>query len=228
MKRPDRIILIFILLTQTAIAQQTEWRNFNTKNHSVAFNVGLIQPLLLRGANVEMDYRYSYLVASYSHGWSLDLSGNRITGDMKRQNIAVHIPFSTGFGIGGSYNITKANLMVDLRFEPKFHRFEVMYGSNSDNKEINKIAKYNTLTLGGGLYLTYLPFAKKDRLIKGLNLSMSFRYWNNVYSSLSDNRIEYFNKYTNQNEVHNTVNIGIANTPFIFNVSVGYVFKWWK
>jgi hypothetical protein len=222
-----KIIYFFSLLTiiSSGYSQNMEWRNFNNRKHSLAVNLGLIQPLLLKGANVEVDYRYGHFIASYSHGWSLDLSGNTILGEMKRQNISIHLPFSTGFGIGGSYNITKANLIFDLRFEPKFHNFEVVYGSDIENNETNKIANYNTLTLGGGLYITYLPFAKSERIIKGLNISMSFRYWNNIYSSLNDNQIEYYNKYTSQNEIHNTANIGIANTPFIFNISVGYVFK---
>lgn len=219
------VFLFSVAIASNVYSQNVEWRNFNTKKHSVAFNLGLIQPLLLKGANIEVDYRYSHLVVSYSHGWALDLSGNTITGDMKRQNISIHIPYSTGIGIGGSYNVTKANLIFDARFEPKFHKYEVVYGSDINNTETNKITTYNTFTLGGGLYVTYLPFAKMDNLAKGLNVSMSFRYWTNVYSSLKGNEITYFNKYTNQNETHKTVNIGIANTPFIFNISVGYVFK---
>jgi hypothetical protein len=213
------IFLFSAVITANAYSQVTEWRNFNTKNHSMAFNLGLIQPLLLKGANIELDYRYNHLVVGYSHGWGLDLAGNTITSDMKRQNISIHIPYTTGIGIGGSYGITKANLIIDARLEAKFHRYEVVYGSDHDSVT-NKIAEYNTFTLGGGLYITYLPFAKTNNLAKGLNISMSFRYWPKISTSLKENEINYFNKYTNQDEIHQAANIGMANTPFIFNVLV--------
>jgi len=219
------IFLFSAAVTANVYSQDLEWRNFNTKTHSVAFNLGLTQPILLKGANIEVDYRYNHFALSYSHGWTLDLSGNTISGDMKRQNISIHLPYSTGMGIGGYYNITKANLIIDARFEPKVHKFEVVYGSDNNDSETNKIANYHTVTLGGGLYVTYLPFAKMNNFAKGLNVSMSFRYWGNVYSSLKGNEITYFNKYTNQNETHKTANIGVANTPFVFNMSIGYVFK---
>jgi hypothetical protein len=225
MKQLLLLILIGTSVSLTTFSQETEWRNFNAKNHSIAFNMGLIQPILLKGANVEVDYRFSHLVVSYSHGWSLDLTGNTMVGDAQRQNISIHIPYSTGIGIGGSFGITKANLLIDARLEPKFHAFEVMYGSEN-NTVLNQVTSYHTFTLGGGVYITYLPFAKMNHLVKGLNMSMSFRYWPTIYTSMDGGKITYFNKYTNQNEIHQAANIGIANTPFIFNISIGYLFKW--
>lgn len=223
MKQFSVFVAVF-LTTISSYSQDAEWRNFNTRRHSLALNFGLIQPLVLKGANIEADYRYSHFIASYSHGWGLELSGKTIVGEEKVQNLSVQVPYTTGFGIGGSYGITKANLLLDIRLETKFHRYEVSYGTDNNTVQ-HGVTAYNTFTLGGGLYISYLPFARSERLAKGINLSMSFRYWPMLFSSLDGNNVVYFNRYTNQNEVHRARAIGIANTPFIFNISIGYLFK---
>jgi hypothetical protein len=51
------------------------------------------------------------------------------------------------------------------------------------------------------------------------------RYWPNVASTLDDDEVAYMNQTTGATETHQAANIGIANTPIIVNLSVGYVFQ---
>lgn len=191
---------------------------------SVTVNAGLIQPLLLGGANLEVDFRYGHFVAAYSHGWSLDLEGSAIVGDMKRQGVSLHLPYSTGFGLGVTHWFAALRSFVDLRFEGKVHRFEASYAS-SDGRSKTDIAHYATYTLGGGVYWTYLPFAGRSDALRGLDISASVRLWPKIASSLSGNEVTYRNAATNRDETHRAANIGIADTPLVVNVSLGYLFQ---
>lgn len=217
--------LFLVILGFGAHAQtvDSEWNNFNVKKSSLSVNFGLIQPLMLKGGNVEVDYRYGHLVASYSHGWSLEMADATITGPAKDQNISIHIPYSSGIGIGYSIGLTESNLILDSRLEPKWHKFEASYKDKSDTQK--NIVSYTTFTLGVGLYATYLPFAKKTSLMRGFNVSASARYWPRISSSLDGNEIKYYNAFTEKEETHKAANIGIADTPFILNLSVGYLFR---
>ena len=102
---------------------------------SLAVNAGLIQPILLGGANVEVDFRWRHLVESYSHGWSLDMEGATIVGDMRRQGVSLHLPYSTGFGVGYSMFVASVRSFFDLRLEGKVHRFEASYASAEGNQK---------------------------------------------------------------------------------------------
>jgi hypothetical protein len=205
-------------------AATEEGPSFDFKQPSVSFQLGLIQPLLLGGANVEADFRYGHLVIDYSHGWNLNLEGSAITGEMKRQNVSLRVNYTTGFGIGYSQYVDAARSFFELRFEPKLHRFEAAYNSTDGNVR-TAIAQYNTVTLGGGVYWTLAPFTHRKDLLRGLNVSTSFRFWPKVATSLVGNEVSYDNKSTGQREVHRAANIGIADTPFIANVSIGYLFQ---
>ncbi len=203
--------LVLLLLTSGLMAQKTDGNHF-----SLLF--GVIQPLLLEGWNVEVDYRTPKLVFNYSHGWSLDLRDSRVVGDAKDQHLFFHIPYSTGFGLG--YRLTK---VLDLRFEAKWHKFRLYYEDEAFAPD-ELIAEYRTTTLGFGLYYLYRPFRNKENALKRISLLSSLRYWHRVSSSLEKNQLIYRNRITGQQEVHEAANIGIANTPWIVNLSIGYAF----
>ena len=60
---------------QAAQASTTgPWESFDEVR--LTLSAGLIQPLLLRGGNVELDLFYRRLVIGYSHGFLLKLEGN--------------------------------------------------------------------------------------------------------------------------------------------------------
>ncbi len=197
---------------------------FHPKSASLAVNAGLLQPIALGGANLEVDFRYGPFVAAYSHGWSLDLEGGAIVGEMKRQGVTLHLPYSTGFGLGVTHWVSTLSSFFDLRFEGKMHRFEASYGSAGALTR-TEIARYTTYTIGAGAYWTYLPFASRTDALRGLDVSTSVRFWPNVASTLSGSEVSYRNTTTGRDERHRTANIGIADTPLIVNVSVGYVFQ---
>lgn len=214
----------FAETTSTPTNAEPAAGRFRPKDLSVTVNAGLIQPIALGGANVEVDVRYGPFVAAYSHGWSLDLEGSAIVGDMKAQGVSLHLPYSTGFGLGLTHWVSALNSFFDLRFEGKVHRFEASYAS-LDGLSKTEIARYSTYTLGGGAYWTYMPFASRTDALRGLDLSTSVRLWPNVGSTLSGDAIAYRNATTGRTETHRAANIGIADTPLIVNVSVGYVFQ---
>ena len=74
---------------------------------------GLIQPTALKGGNVELNYFTKRVSLDYSHGFSLNPP---VVGDFKTQNVVLHLPISTGFGVGYRFNS-----FFDVRFEPKLH-----------------------------------------------------------------------------------------------------------
>ena len=197
---------------------------FHPKAASLAVNAGLLQPIVLGGANLEADFRIGPFVAAYSHGWSLDLEGGAIVGDMKRQGVTLHLPYSTGFGVGLTHWVSGLSSFFDLRFEGEIHRFEASYAS-ADGLGKTEIARYSTYTLGAGAYWTYMPFASREGALGGIDISASVRLWPNVASTLSGNEVAYRNATTGRDEVHRAAKIGIADTSVIVNVSVGYVFQ---
>ncbi|MNY20153.1 hypothetical protein D3C86_1536210 [compost metagenome] len=69
-----------------------------------------------------------------------------------------------------------------------------------------------------------MPFKKKDNWLQGITTSTSVRWWPNVGSSLKDNKFTYHNKHSGKDETLKASNIGIAGTPFLFNISIGYTF----
>lgn len=211
-------------LPRAAGADAPATRPFDPAARSIAVNAGLVQPLALGGANLEVDVRVGRLVASYSHGWSLDLAGATVVGAMRDQHVALHLPYSTGVGIGLQRYLPALRSFVDLRLEGKAHRFEAAYTS-ADGAQRTRIADYTTFTLGGGVYWTALPFAHRRGPLRGLDISTSVRVWPRVADTLPGSQIRYANATTGRMEIHRAAAIGIADTPVIFNVSVGYLFQ---
>jgi hypothetical protein len=179
---------------------------------------GLTHPLLVDGFNVEINYIHNRFLFDYSHGASLNFSGNTATTGLERQGVAVHMPWTTGFGVG-----YRLNRWLNVRVEPKWHRFEFYYEGESQTS-VNEIDSYNTFSLGLGLYATFQPFKKSIPFLKGVMVAPSIRFWPTVSSSLEGDSFTYNNKNTGALEKIEVLDPGAGFTPFIFNISIGYTF----
>jgi len=206
--------IIVILLVSTVVEL-----NAQKSEKEVAILFGLSQPLLLNGFNIEANFFTRKMSFDYSHGVSLEYQGSIITGAVKEQHLVAHLPYSTGFGIG--YRFTS---WLNFRVEPKWHRFEIYY-DGEDQTLANRVVAYNTFTLGLGLYGKWHPFKTKDNFLRGIMIAPSIRWWPNVSTTLTNDSYTYFNKITNQTEVHEAMSVGANNTPWLVNISVGYRFS---
>ncbi len=209
------IVAIATISISNGFAQTKPQKEFLYSNKfSILF--GMLQPTVAKGFNVEVNYTTKRMIFDYSHGVSLDPP---TVGDFKTQKIALHIPHTTGFGIG--YRFTS---FFDVRFEPKLHSFE-LYNEGDIQNTATKIKDFKTFTLGAGAYYRYMPFRSSDsKLLQGITTSTSIRYWQNVGTTLSGDALSYLNKSTKKTETLKAPNIGIANTPIIFNIAIGYTF----
>ena len=177
---------------------------------------GLIQPTALKGGNIELNYFTKRVSLDYSHGFSLDPP---VVGDFKAQNVVVHLPFSTGFGVGYRFNS-----FFDVRFEPKLHSWEVYHKDDVQNVA-NKITAFKTFSLGLGAYYRFFPFKNSEnKFLQGITTSSSIRWWQNVGTTLRNDEFSYDNKISKKTETLKAPNIGLANTPIIINIAVGYTF----
>lgn len=215
-----KIILRGLLIVAVAVSfpfhsQSQEWKT--EKKVNAVF--GLIQPIFAKGFNIEGNYIHNRFIFGYSHGASLDLSGQSVTAEMREEGLAVHMPYTTGFGIG--YRLKE---WINVRIEPKWHRFEFYYDDEPQNST-NQITSYNTMSLGIGIYGHYQPFKNKTTFLKGIMIAPSIRFWPTISSTLKDNSFTYLNKNTGTNEEIKTLDVGPGFTPFIFNVSIGYSFS---
>ncbi|OJJ22812.1 hypothetical protein BKI52_00230 [marine bacterium AO1-C] len=179
---------------------------------------GLNQPLL-GGFNVEGNVFYKRFVFDYSHGVSLNFSNATLAGAEKTQQLAVHIPYTTGFGVGYRFNE-----WFNLRAEPKWHRFELYYEGDQQTID-NRIVAYNTFSLGLGAYFNIRPFKNQRNFLKGIMIAPSVRYWPKLSSNLA-NDFSYQNRVTGQTESLSAMEVGVSNTPWIFNISVGYTLEY--
>ncbi len=208
-----------MLLVTVVIAQSFAQNSDNPEllySNKFSILAGLIQPTALKGGNIEFNYFTKRVSFDYSHGFSLDPP---VVGAFKDQNVVLHLPYSTGFGVGYRFNS-----FLDLRFEPKLHSWEV-YQKDAEQTVANKIRDFKTMTLGFGLYYRYFPFKNSDnKILQGITTSTSIRYWQNVGTTLSNDEFTYANKTTKKNETLKAPNIGLANTPLIINIGVGYTF----
>lgn len=208
-----------MLLVTVAIAQsfaQNEGKTDLLYSNKFSILAGLIQPTALKGGNIEFNYFTKRVSFDYSHGFSLDPP---VVGAFKDQNVVLHLPYSTGFGVGYRFNS-----FLDLRFEPKLHSWEV-YQKDAEQTVANKIKDFKTFTLGFGLYYRYFPFKNSgNKFLQGITTSSSIRYWQNVGTTLSNDEFTYLNKTSKKNETLKAPNIGLANTPLIINIGVGYTF----
>lgn len=214
MKKMHTTILLLLIMTTLSNAQDSKPVLTNRVNLLFGMN-----QLLVGGFNIEGNIFYKRIAFDYSHGMSLEFSNKLLTGEAAEQGLAVHIPWTTGFGIG--YRFRE---WINIRIEPKWHKFELYYESDEQNTE-NQITDYTTFTLGIGAYVNWQPFKRQQNGLKGLMVSPSFRYWPNIATSLEDDQFDYLNKNSGEIETHEALNIGIANTPFIFNISIGYTYQ---
>jgi hypothetical protein len=195
-------------------APESQTRSTVDGRESIGVFAGLIQPIVARGGNVQVELILGRLVVDYSHGFALHIPS---AGDAKEQGLGYYLPYSTGFGVG--YRFFDS---LDLRVEPKLHSFQVSYdGGAADG---SPVTSYRTMTLGAGVYYSWRPFDQFENAARGVTFLASARYWPTVWSSLEDNEYEYYNENTQSVEVHEAAPIGIAGTPFIVNLSVGYAF----
>ncbi|MEQ9402851.1 MAG: hypothetical protein RIM99_04635 [Cyclobacteriaceae bacterium] len=208
------ILLCAILLGSIAHAQQAKSELTNRVNLLFGMN-----QLLVDGFNVEGNIFYKRLAFDYSHGMSLDLTNDLLTGNEADQGLTVHLPYTTGFGIG--YRFTE---WFNIRVEPKWHRFELYYEGDNQTDQ-NRIGEYTTFTLGLGAYVSWMPFKEKNNALKGIMIAPNIRYWPKLSSTLDGDSFDYTNRITSQTETHDAMEIGLGNTPFIVNVSVGYSLK---
>jgi hypothetical protein len=204
------LILLFVTSVVTLNAQEQK------SSPEISLLFGLNQPIATQGFNFEVNYWMEKIVIDYSHGFGLKFRDGLVSSEASRQRIAFNITNSLGIGIG--YRFTDR---FNLRVEPKWHVWEIYYDDAFKTSE-GKITTYNTFTLGLGAYYRWNPFEKRGNALKGLTIVPSIRWWPNVATSLDNNEYEYFNTRTGQAETHKANSIGIANSPFFVNVSVGW------
>ena len=207
------LVLFSLLTSQNSNAQNQEWHT----DRKVSVLFGLTQPLVLNGFNIEAAYIHNRLIFDYSHGVSLDFSEDLLTDDLQSQGVEVHIPFSTGFGVG--YRFTR---WLNVRVEPKWHRFEFYY---ADDEQItsNRIAvDSHNFSVGLGVYGFFQPFRNQQNALKGFSVTPSIRFWPTVASSFENNEFRYQNRNTGNTETLKTLASGIGFSPLIINLSIGY------
>lgn len=189
-------------------------------NDDVRVNLlfGLNQPIL-GGFNVEGNFFWKRLAFDYSHGMGLNFSSEMLGGAYEEQGLEAKLPWTTGFGVGYRFNT-----WLNLRVEPKWHKFEISYAD--DALDITEsITEYTTFTLGLGLYANLRPFKNSSsNFLQGIMVAPSVRFWPNIASTLEDDMFSYNNALTGQTETIEALNVGVANTPWIVNISVGYSF----
>jgi hypothetical protein len=213
MKKILAAIFVLTLLNVTPLVAQQPAK---TKQFSVLF--GLNQPIINQGFNIELNYWTKHFVFDYSHGFGLKFSDNLVSKEAKAQHLKFNISHSLGFGFG--YRFTDR---FNVRIEPKLHIWEMQYDNEQTTSQA-RITTYNTWTLGLGAYYRWMPFEKKQNLLKGITIAPSIRWWPNIATSLDNNEYGYFNTATGKNEIHEVNKIGIGNSPFFANVSIGYTF----
>lgn len=209
-------VMIWSVKAQDKTTQ--DWKN----DRKVAILFGLSQPLLVSGFNIEGNIIFKRFIFDYSHGVSLDFGKDMVTDELKNQGVVVHIPWTTGFGLG--YRFTE---WLNLRVEPKWHKFEYYYAGDAQN-DATQITKNTTFSLGLGLYGFFQPFKKKDNFLKGIIVAPSIRFWPTVSSSFAQDKFTYENTTTEETETIKTLDPGIGFTPLVINISVGYTFDFRK
>lgn len=209
-------VVFSVLFFNCLTAQQGHTGTDLENQANVLFGLGQI---VQRGYNIEGNLFYKRFVFDYSHGVSLDIENDRLEdGADKDQDLDVHIPWTTGFGLGYRFND-----WLNLRAEPKWHKFELYYSEDVQNDE-SRIADYTTFTLGLGLYANFKPFKNKTNFLRGIMIAPNVRWWPNISNSIDGDEFTYQNRNSGEQEIHEARNIGIGNTPFIVNVSIGYSF----
>src|ERR1700722_2578503 len=89
-------IIVLVIATTGFKASAQDWKSDERIN--VMF--GLSQPILASGFNIEGNFIYGRFIFDYSHGVSLDFKDGSTTSSLRQQGVAVHMPYTTGFGLG--------------------------------------------------------------------------------------------------------------------------------
>ncbi len=208
--------IAFVLFYNISHAQFNQKRNLENQANIV---FGLSQ-IALNGYNIEGNLFFNRLALEYSHGVSLNMDNSFLEpGPDQDQGLAIHLPWTTGFGVG-----YRLNNWLNLRVEPKWHKFELYYDGEAQVSN-NLIADYTTFTVGLGLYGNIRPFKNMDNFLKGFMIVPNVRWWPRVSSSVDGSAFTYINKLTDQLETHELRQIGMANSPFFINASLGYSIK---
>lgn len=221
MKRIGLKLWVFTLLLIATQVVAQEKANEKFTNVKVNLLFGLNQPLL-SGFNVEGNLFYKRLVFDYSHGISLNMDNTLLDATNQATGIDVHIPWTTGFGVGYRFND-----WFNLRAEPKWHKFE-LYHMGEEQITDKLIGSYTTFSMGIGAYANIQPFKRQDNFLKGFMIAPSVRWWPRVSSSLPNNSLEFYSRSMDKEVKHEAMEVGVANTPLIINVSVGYSLGWNK
>jgi hypothetical protein len=177
-----------------------QWAPSDAKQLQAGVNFGLLQ-LALGGFNVAGEVRYRRLWLEYSHGMDLtlnDLGGFGLSHAERTQNVHVFVPYTTGFGVG----VTLLDELW-LGVEFKTHRYEV-------NAPGGPAASYQTYSIGP--VLGYKAF-----IWKGLFANGYARYWPNVASTLSDDKLALTGSAGSV--THDAHDFGV-----FANVAIGYAF----
>jgi hypothetical protein len=206
-----KAVLALLMVAASFTAHAQDWKT--EKKVNVLFGGS---QLLVHGFNYELNYIHKRMIFDFSHGVSLLFKDGTVPAELRRQGVAVHMPWTIGFGVG--YRLTE---WLNLRVEPKWHRFEFYYENGMPQRQITS---YNTFTLGLGLYGAYRPFKKKENFLKGILIAPSVRYWPKVASTFRDNQFAYNNEHTGTTEIIKTYGPGVGLTPLILNISFGYTF----
>ncbi len=209
--------LSIVILSTSLNAQDTESWKTETE---FALVFGLSQPLALNGFNAEINYIHNRFIFGYSHGVSLDFGAGLVPDYLDDQGVIAHMPFSTGFGLGYRFYD-----WLNLRIEPKWHRFEFYYNDEAQTSDNRITTDANNISIGIGLYGLFKPFRKLDNTLQGITIAPSIRFWPTIISDFEDRSYSYQNKFTGQTEEIKTPHSGIDFSPFLINVSVGYSFN---
>lgn len=214
------VIITATLLISISVSAQTPPDRRASFPYANKFTLGGgMTQLLLGGFNVQAEYTTKRLVFSYSHGFNITLSGQSASTVAQDQQLKEKLTSTLGIGIG--YRITPG---LDLRVEPKLHLYELSYDGKTEATSA-KIANYRTVTLGLGAYYRYYPFRRQTNALAGILVMPSVRYWSNVWSSLSDNKLTYQNGLTKRTETYKAASQGFPGTGgLLANVTIGYTF----
>lgn len=171
--------------------------NKPAKADNVVLGLGLLQPFVFHGSNIEVDYLTEHWVFEYSHGMNLKISDFKqaLTQSEQDQNLSLQAFYSTGFGIG--YRFTEE---WNLRLEFKEHRFEVKHPSGES-------ITYTNSDIGIGAYYFWKP-------LNHLMIIPSLRYWPTLTSTLSRDGYLFAN-----GDIHKPHSFGLFG-----NLTIGWMF----
>jgi hypothetical protein len=217
MKKIRLTLFVISLLLLPFVSQAQAPKKDKLDELRINLLFGLNQPLI-GGFNVEGNLLYKRFIFDYSHGVSLNLDNALLDEVNQAQGLDVHIPWTTGFGLGYRFN-----QWFNLRVEPKWHQFE-LYEQGASQIPANLIGSYRTFSLGLGAYANLRPFKNHDNFLQGIMLAPSIRWWPRMSSSLPGDELTYFNRQLEQSVTHEAMEVGLSNTPLVVNISIGYSF----